>query len=29
MQLKKPQAKLVTVTYGRILDVVVDVRKKF
>ena len=27
MQLKKPQAKLVTVTHGRILDVVVDLRK--
>ena len=27
MQLKKPQAKLITVTHGRILDVVVDFRK--
>ena len=27
IQLKKPQAKLVTVTHGRILDVVVDLRK--
>ena len=27
MQLKKPQAKLITVTKGRILDVVVDLRK--
>ena len=27
MQLKKPQAKLITVVHGRILDVVVDFRK--
>ena len=27
MQLKKPQAKLITVVHGRILDVVVDLRK--
>ncbi len=27
MQLKKPQAKLITVAQGRILDVVVDLRK--
>ena len=27
MQLKKPQAKLITVVHGKILDVVVDLRK--
>ena len=27
MQLKKPQAKLITVVRGKILDVVVDLRK--
>lgn len=28
IQLKKPQAKLITVAYGAILDVVLDLRKK-
>ena len=28
MQLKKPQAKLITVVHGKILDIVVDLRKK-
>ena len=27
LQLKKPQAKIITVVYGKILDVVVDLRK--
>ncbi len=28
LQIKKPQAKIVTVTYGKIFDVAVDLRKK-
>ena len=28
LQIKKPQAKIITVTQGKILDVVVDLRKK-
>ena len=28
LQIKKPQAKFITVTHGKILDVVVDLRKK-
>ena len=28
LQIKKPQAKFITVTHGKILDVIVDLRKK-